>query len=90
MQVQNPMLVALNQNKAAGIVGQLKGMKKQIDALRSLGNPQLALNQLIANNPQMKQAYDYVQANGGNAKEVCLKLARERGLDPQSIMDALK
>lgn len=84
------MLAALNQNKTAGMVGQLKSMKQKIDALRSLGNPQLALNQLISQNPQMKQAYDYVQANGGNAKEVCIKLARERGIDPQSILDALQ
>lgn len=90
MQPLNPMLAALNQGKVPGMVVQLKNMKKRIDALRSLGNPQLALNQLISQNPQMKQAYDYVQANGGNAKEVCLKLAREQGIDPQSILDALR
>lgn len=44
----------------------------------------------MAQNPQMKQALEYVQANGGNAKEACIKLARERGIDPQSIIDALQ
>jgi len=72
------------------MVGQLKGIKSKVDTLRSLGNPQLALNQLMASNPNMRQAMEYVQANGGNAKEACLKLARERGIDPQDIINALK
>ena len=90
MPVQNPMLAALNQNKATGIVGQIKQIKQQVDSLRSLGNPQTALSQLLLRDPTMKQAYDYIQTKGGNAKEACLKLARERGIDPQSIMEALK
>lgn len=84
------MLAALNQNKTAGMLGQLKQFKRQIDGLRSLGNPDMALRQLMAQNPQMKQALEYVQANGGNAKEACIKLAREQGIDPQSIIDALQ
>ena len=57
-----------------------------MQTIQTAQNPQMAL----LNNPQMKQVVDYVNANGGNAKEVFYKLAKERGVDPQSILNSLK
>jgi len=42
---------------------------------------------LFANSPQMKQVMDYVKANGGNPKDAFYKLAKEKGVDPQSIIN---
>ena len=53
-------------------------------------NPQMAINQMAQNNPQMKQAIDYVNANGGNAKDAFYKLAQEKGVDPNSILNQLR
>lgn len=50
----------------------------------------MALQQLMEKNPNMKQAIDYVNANGGNPKEAFYKLAKERGVDPDSILNSLK
>ena len=50
----------------------------------------MALQNLVQNNPNMKQAIDYVNANGGNPKEAFYKLAKERGIDPDSILNSLK
>ena len=85
--MQNPMLGALNRNRLSGTLDQIK---QQISSLQSLGNPQLALNQLLAKNPNMRQAMQYVQQNGGDPKQAMIKLAQEQGFDPQSIFDALK
>lgn len=54
------------------------------------GNPQMLLQNMMSNNPQMKQVMDYVNANGGNAKEAFYKLAKERGVNPDDIINMLK
>ena len=50
----------------------------------------MAMQQLMLNNPNMKQAIDYVNANGGNPKDAFYKLAKEKGIDPDSILNSLK
>lgn len=50
----------------------------------------MAIQQLMQTNPAMKQALDYVNANGGNPKEAFYKLAQEKGVDPQTILNSLK
>lgn len=64
--------------------------KSMINMLKNAGNPQALMKNMISQNPQMKQAMDYVNANGGNAKEAFYKLAQERGMNPEEIMKALK
>ena len=44
------------------------------------------VNQMIMNNPQMKQVMDYVNANGGDPKAAFYKLAKEKGVDPEEIL----
>lgn len=50
----------------------------------------MLLQNMMSNNPQMKQVMDYVNANGGNAKEAFYKLAKERGVNPDDIINMLK
>ena len=72
----------------------LQGTNPQIRQLmqtvQMARNPQMAINQMAQSNPQMKQAIDYVNANGGNAKDAFYKLAQEKGVDPNSILNQLR
>ena len=43
----------------------------------------------INNNPQLAQAIKYVNDNGGNPKDAFYKLAKEKGVDPQNILNQL-
>ena len=38
----------------------------------------------------LSEALAYVNANGGNAREVFYKLAKERGVDPETILRTLR
>ena len=53
-------------------------------------NPQDALSRMMNNNPMMKQAMDYINANGGDAKSAFYKMAQERGVDPEEILSQLR
>ena len=64
--------------------------KQLLQTVQAAQNPQMALQQLMLNNPEMKKAIEYVNANGGNPKDAFYKLAKERGIDPDSILNSLK
>ena len=53
-------------------------------------NPQIMMQTMIKSNPAMKQAMEYIQANGGNPKDAFYKLAQEKGVDPVEFLRSLK
>ena len=80
------MLTTLNQNK---MLQGIEQVKKMIKAVKSVGNPQMMLNQMMGQNPQLKQAMEFVNANGGDPQKVFYKLAEERGVNPNEFMQQL-
>lgn len=81
------MLAMLNQNQ---MVQNLQPIKQMFDMLRGAGNPQMMFNQMMSQNPQIKEVMDYVNANGGNAKEAFYKRAKEQGRNPDDILNMLR
>lgn len=48
------------------------------------------IQNMIANNPQMQQVMNYVNANGGDAKTAFYNLAAQKGINPDEIINMLK
>ena len=65
-------------------------IRQMISMVKSAGNPQAMLNQLMQTNPQMKQVMEIVQQYGGNAEKAFYALAEQKGINPQEILDMLK
>ena len=63
---------------------------QMIRMLKSAGNPQLMLSQIMQMNPQMQQVMQLVQKHGGDPTKAFYALAEEKGIDPQQILDLLK
>ena len=74
--MQNPMLAGLNQNKIA----------QMVQTLKSIGNPQM----MLQNIPQYKQAMDFVNACNGDAKSAFYAKAKEMGINPNEIVEAMR
>ena len=53
-------------------------------------NPNAMMQQMAMNNPKLKQTLDFVNQNGGNAKELFYKMAQQKGVDPNTILNQLK
>ena len=53
-------------------------------------NPQLLINQMMMNNPQLKQVMDIVNKSGGDPKKAFYTLAEQKGVDPNEILNMLK
>lgn len=48
------------------------------------------MQQIIAQNPMMNQLQQIVNQYGGNPKDAFYKMAQEKGIDPNAILNALK
>ena len=67
-------------NNILGIFNMLKGSN----------NPMQMIQNMAQTNPQVKQAMDYIEQNGGDIQSAFYKLAKERGVDPNQVLNMLK
>ena len=81
------ILQQLSKNNMARLA---QPVRQMMSAVRTAQNPQLALNQLIMNNPQMKQVMDIVQKHGGDPMAAFRAEAEARGVDPDEIMAMIR
>lgn len=76
----NPMLQMLNQSKPST-------NNNMVSMLRNSPNPQTLLNNLLMQNPQVT---GLINQYGGDPKTAFYALARQKGIDPNTILNMLK
>ena len=69
-------------------VGNIAPLKNMLSMLNAAQNPQAALNMLAQKNPQMAQVMNLV--GGRNPKDVFYELCRQKGVNPDDILNQLK
>lgn len=69
------------------MIQQIKGIMNQIKMAQ---NPQLALNQILMNNPNINSIIGLIKNNGGNLQTAFYNLAKQKGIDPQVILNELQ
>ena len=79
----NPIIQALNKTNMSRI-GQAKQMAQMF---KSTSNPNALVNQMVNNNPQVKQI---INQYGGDPKTAFYKYAEASGVDPNEVLDMLK
>ena len=70
---------------APGNIAPIKNMMQMLNAAQ---NPQAALNMLAQKNPQMAQVMNLV--GGRNPQEVFYELCKQKGVNPDDILNQLK
>ena len=69
------------------MMGQIKQM---MSAIKMAQNPTAMLNQMVMNNPNLKQVMDIVNQYGGDANKAFTAYAEQNGINPNEIMGMLK
>ena len=69
---------------------QIGSMRNMMQMIRSAGNPQAMMQQLMQNNPQYKQVMDLVNQAGGDPKAAFYNMAQQMGVNPDEIIGMLK
>jgi hypothetical protein len=59
--------------------------RQMVQMLKSANNPQQMVNQMVNNNPQVKQFIEQY----GDPKTAFYKLAEQRGINPDEIINML-
>ena len=86
----NSLYQHLNQSISNQTPNNIAGIKRMMNSFNMMTNPKQALQSAINQNPQMKQVLDLVQQSGGDPKATFYRLAEQKGVDPNTILDALK
>ena len=58
--------------------------------MRGANNPNQMLNMLAQQNPQVKQVMDMVKNSNMSAKDLFYKMAQEKGVNPDDILNQLR
>ena len=69
------------------MIGQAKQM---MGMLRTAQNPQAMLNQMVMNNPKLKEVMDLVNQYGGDPNKALEEVSKQYGVTSQDIYDLLK
>ena len=62
---------------------------QMINLLKNSNNPQAMMQTLAAQNPTMRNVMQLINQHGGDPKAAFYALARERGVDPNTILSQL-
>lgn len=74
----------------ANSFGNLNSILNLFGVLKGSVDPSSAIQEMAKTNPQIKQAMDYINANGGDAQSAFYKLANQNGIDPNKILNMIK
>ena len=61
-----------------------------INMIKHSGNPNLLLQQLATQNPNVANAMNLINQSGGDPKQAFYNEAKRRGIDPNQILSLLK
>ena len=78
----NPIIQAM-----AGRNPMMLQAKQMMQALKSSGNPQAMINQMVSKNPQVNQI---IQQYGGDPKTAFYKYAEANGVNPDDLLQMMK
>ena len=90
--MQNQILQALHQNSGMNQnpVNSNYNMMNVVQAIRMSRNPNLMLQQLAQNNPNVANAMSLIRQYGGDPQKAFYEEAKKRGIDPNQIIGLLR
>ena len=68
---------------------QIQPAKQILRQMMNLQNPQVMMNQMLMNNPNVQQAMNFIKQAGNNPAAAFTALAKQKGVDPQAFMNEL-
>ena len=68
----------------------LSQIKNMMNMFKNASNPQALLQSMVQQNPQMREVMNIIQQNGGDPKTAFYNLAKQKGINPDEIINMLK
>lgn len=85
----NPLLSILGANNATtGGIGNIAKIKQAMKMVQFAQNPQMAMQQAIQQNPELATVLQL--CNGRNPEQVFYEMCKQKGVDPNTILNQLR
>lgn len=84
------MLQALTTDRGTTLPNNLNQIKSMMNFIKSSGNPQAMLENLMQNNPNYQKVVQLVRDNGNDPKKAFYSYAQQLGVDPNEIIKMLQ
>lgn len=78
----------LNHGSSIPMNPNIQQLRNVYNMIRQAQNPQMLLNNLASQNPQLAQAMQMCKS--GNPKDIFYKMCEQRGINPEDILNQLK
>ena len=65
-------------------------MTQMANMMKSANNPQQLLMTMAQNNPKTKQVLDFINKSNQSPKDLFYSMAKQKGVDPNQIINLLK
>ena len=86
----NNLYNQLNRNINQIPKNNIQQVKSMLNLIRNANNPQALLQTMINNNPNLANVMNIIRQNGGNPKDAFYNLAKQKGVNPDEILNMLK
>ena len=70
--------------------GNVMQIKNMMNMLKNSNNPQAMLQNMMNQNPQMKQVMNMIRESGGDPKTAFYNKAKQMGINPDDVLNMLK
>ena len=85
----NSLFQQLNPQTSNGLnINAVQSVKSMMNTVRGMANPMQAISNMAAQNPQLAGVMSMI--NGKNPKEVFYEQCKQRGVNPDDVINALK
>ena len=79
-----------NQTPVVGTTNNLQQIRNMMAMMQNSKNPQAMLGTLMNQNPQMQNVMNIINQYGGDAKTAFYETAKQKGIDPNQIINMLR
>lgn len=86
----NMILEQMGKNSTNNVVNNIQYFKNMLTNIQNSVDPRAKLNDLINSNPKIRDIMKMVQRYGNNPKDAFYALAKEKGVNPDDVLNALR
>lgn len=72
------------------LLNNLQQIKEMMSLVQGASNPTIMMQNMISQNPKLKEIMNFVNQNGGDAKAAFYALAKQKGVDPEQVLSMLR
>ena len=68
----------------------IQQIKNMMSMVQMSANPQMALQNIVNQNPNLKNILNLAGSNGANLQQVFYNMAKQKGVNPEDVINALR